>query len=81
MLNSMKTNKDYSGLTDIELVREVQSRYEMTARALADVLIISESRISKVKAGVCALRPAVRRKLESMLWLSERDFVIDGIVD
>ena len=68
-------------MTDIELVREVQSRYEMTARALADVLIISESRISKVKAGVCALRPAVRRKLESMLRLSEKDFTIDGIVD
>ena len=73
----MDTKKDYSGLTDVELIREVQARYDMTARALAEILVVSESRISKVKAGICGLRPAVRRKLEGMLWLKEKDFIID----
>ena len=63
----METNRDYSGLTDAQLVRAVLEAYALKQKELAAMLLISESRISNVLHGRTTLRPLVRRWLEEML--------------
>ena len=68
----METKKDYSGLTDAQLVRAVLTAYAMKQCELAAMLLISESRISNVLHERTTLRPLVRRRLEDMLDLKDR---------
>ena len=59
--------KNYSELTDSALVVEVLTRYGLTQQELADMLFVTQQRISKAKTGVNRLRPVIRKQLISML--------------
>jgi len=65
----MKTNQSEMAAkeTDKELIQSVLSRYALTQVSLAEMLCISESSVSRVVHGLITLRPAVRKRLQTML--------------
>ena len=71
-IEGMDNAKDYSKMTDSELVCAVLAAYAMKQCELAAMLLISESRISNVLHERTTLRPLVRRRLEDMLDLRDR---------
>ena len=64
-------NTTYENFSDKEVVENVLTRYGLTQTELADILLISQSRVSETANGKRTLRPKVRRKLEQML--AEKD--------
>ena len=70
-IKGMEATKDYSGLTDAQLVRAVLTAYAMKQKELAAMLLFAESQISNVLHERTTLRPLVRRRLEDMLDLKD----------
>lgn len=71
-ISGMETTKDYSELTDAQLVRAVLTAYALKQKELAAMLLLAESQISNVIHQRTTLRPLVRRRLEDMLDLRDR---------
>lgn len=68
----MKNNINISEMTDAQLIRAVLEAYALKQRELAAMLLIAESQISNVLHGRTTLRPLVRRRLEDMLDMQQR---------